>query len=220
MRKAIFFDVDGTLIAGQTQRELSRVMFDAGIIHFGHLARIFLWHCGYKVGFFQNTIPLRKKFYRFFSKQKKTQMDSLILKTYQTRISPLIRESFRSIAQKFKDQKYITIAISGTLQQFCDLIKKEFALDYAFGTKLCTGTDSYSASWEGEVMEGVEKAKFIEKLANNMNLDLKNSIFYGDSYSDIPAMKLFGKSVAVMPDRRLARFAKKTGWEILDARNF
>jgi len=193
-------------------------MSDAGIIHFGHMAQIFLWYVGYKFCFMKETVALRKKFYRFFLLKNKKEIDGLILKAYEARVRPHIRKHFCPLIEKYKSQGYLIVAVSGTLQLFCDLIKKEFDMNYAFGTKLCVEGGAYSDSWEGVIFEGIGKAEFIKKFAYENGVNLAESVCYADSCSDIPSLELCGTAIAVTPDRLLTHTARQRGWEILSAR--
>ncbi|HOX11025.1 MAG TPA: HAD family phosphatase [Candidatus Moranbacteria bacterium] len=220
MIKAAFFDIDGTLISCQSQQELSKFMFKKRALSFASMLKLFFWFTGYKLGIFRKTVSIRKKMYRILSLKNKNQIDLFIKETYEKNIYPQRNQIFKSIIQGLKKRKYIVVGISGTLQQFCDFIKVEFDMDYAFGTKLCEEKERYSGRWIGKILEGEDKAEFIQKFSKTNNVDLNNSIFYGDSSSDIPSMKLVGKAIAVAPDIKLERLAKKKGWDIIDAGSF
>lgn len=220
MTKAAFFDIDGTLISCQSQQELSKFMFKKRALSFIGMLKIFFWFAGYKLGIFRKTISIRKKMYRILSFKNKNQIDLFIKEAYQKNIYPQRNQIFKPIIQGLKERKYIIVGISGTLQQFCDFIKVEFDMDCAFGTNLCEEKGRYSGRWIGKILEGADKAEFIQKFSRTNNIDLKNSIFYGDSSSDIPSMKLVGKAVAVAPDIKLARLARKKGWDIINAGSF
>ena len=43
---------------------------------------------------------------------------------------------------------------------------------------------------------------------------LAASYFYSDSYNDLPMLERVGKAVAINPDARLRRHARKNGWSI------
>ncbi len=51
-----------------------------------------------------------------------------------------------------------------------------------------------------------------EALAQRLGLPLGESVFYTDSYSDLPMLEAAGESVVVAPDPRLAREARRRGW--------
>jgi phosphoserine phosphatase len=45
-------------------------------------------------------------------------------------------------------------------------------------------------------------------------LTLEEATFYSDSITDLPLLECVGQPVAVNPDMRLAREAKRRGWKI------
>jgi phosphoserine phosphatase len=47
------------------------------------------------------------------------------------------------------------------------------------------------------------------------DVDLRQSYFYTDSYSDAPMLRVVGKPRVVSPDPRLSREARQRGWPIL-----
>ena len=46
------------------------------------------------------------------------------------------------------------------------------------------------------------------------SIDLDSSLFYTDSYSDLPMLERVGHGVVVNPDPRLKRAAKQRGWPV------
>jgi HAD superfamily hydrolase (TIGR01490 family) len=51
--------------------------------------------------------------------------------------------------------------------------------------------------------------------ANEHDVDLRQSYFYTDSYSDAPMLRVVGKPRVVSPDPRLSREARQRGWPVL-----
>ena len=54
------------------------------------------------------------------------------------------------------------------------------------------------------------------RLAAEHGVDLADCHAYGDSISDLPLLELVGHPVAVNPDFRLAREARRRGWGVVD----
>lgn len=61
---------------------------------------------------------------------------------------------------------------------------------------------------------GAGKVHWAERFAAEHDVDLDASWFYTDSYSDLPMLERVGVRKIVNPDARLARHAKKHGWDI------
>lgn len=51
-------------------------------------------------------------------------------------------------------------------------------------------------------------------LASELGLSLDDAVFYTDSISDLPLLERVGEPVAVNPDSRLLRVARRRGWRI------
>src|SRR6185437_3127727 len=61
---------------------------------------------------------------------------------------------------------------------------------------------------------GKHKVTLAEQWAASHRIDLAKSYFYSDSYNDLPMLARVGTAIAVNPDTRLRRHAKKHGWAI------
>lgn len=73
-------------------------------------------------------------------------------------------------------------------------------LDGSFVTPLCYGSGKVqrARAWAGE-----------------RNVDLAQSYFYTDSFSDAPMLRVVGNPRVISPDPRLSREARQRGWPIL-----
>ena len=86
------------------------------------------------------------------------------------------------------------------------------------GQFVCTHLVSEDGRLTGEVMPpvcyGPGKVVWGERFAAEHGVDLSASYFYTDSISDLPLLERVGQPVAVNPDPRLRRLARKRGWPI------
>jgi HAD superfamily hydrolase (TIGR01490 family) len=65
---------------------------------------------------------------------------------------------------------------------------------------------------------GEEKKRRVVDYVERRGGVLGNCSFYSDSFHDLPLLEAVGRPVAVNPDHRLRRTAKKRNWEILRLR--
>ena len=61
---------------------------------------------------------------------------------------------------------------------------------------------------------GRHKVALAEKWAQRHGIDLGKSYFYSDSFNDLPLLERVGTAIAINPDARLARHARRRGWAI------
>lgn len=86
------------------------------------------------------------------------------------------------------------------------------------GQYVCTQLESQDGKLTGRVVppvcHGPGKAVWAERFAAQHGLDLSASHFYTDSITDLPLLERVGHPVAVNPDPRLRRLARKRGWPV------
>jgi phosphoserine phosphatase len=75
--------------------------------------------------------------------------------------------------------------------------------------KLTGGINRPLCYGEGKVLRS-------KKLAKTHHINLENSYFYTDSYSDLPMLQIVGHPFIINPDPRLKRTAREKKWPILD----
>ena len=68
----------------------------------------------------------------------------------------------------------------------------------------------------GPLCFGEGKLTHARQLSDALGERLEDAWFYTDSSSDLAVMDLVGHPVAVHPDPRLRRLAKKRGWPVAD----
>ena len=74
----------------------------------------------------------------------------------------------------------------------------------------------FTGRMTGPICFGAGKVMAAEAWAAREGVDLQATTFYTDSYTDLPMLERVGKPVAVNPDPRLARAARRRGWPVLD----
>jgi HAD superfamily hydrolase (TIGR01490 family) len=84
---------------------------------------------------------------------------------------------------------------------------------------LCTRLETQDGVLTGRLIEpacyGAGKLYWAGQFAAEQGIDLAASYFYTDSYSDLPVLRAVGHPVAVNPDARLLRHARRADWPIL-----
>ena len=90
----------------------------------------------------------------------------------------------------------------------------ELAIPHVLCTRLAVENGRFSGSLLPPTCYGVGKVHHAERFAEAHGIDLAQSSFYTDSYSDLPMLQRVGRPVAVNPDRRLSRYARRQGWPI------
>ncbi len=134
-------------------------------------------------------------------------------------LMPLLRTDIMDLMEKHKKEGHITILLSGSFDDFLQVVRRKLGMDLAVGTKLEVKDNVYSGRIIKPMGFGINKVKLLKDLigAAGVKLDLRKSFAYADSISDVPMLEITGNPIATYPETRLLNLAKKRGWQIMPA---
>ena len=128
----------------------------------------------------------------------------------------------RALIGQLHRRGYHLLAISNSPEPMVRRFAKVMAFDDAIGHRLeiskgvytgrsiVSGHPQPGASW-------MDKVALLHQYiaANNLHVDLRNSIMIGDTEGDVPLLSLVGRPIAFNPSLSLARIARRRGWRIV-----
>jgi len=113
-------------------------------------------------------------------------------------------------------QGHLPVICSGSSPFAVDLL----AAHLGIGETVCTEWLIEGGRLTGELRQplvyGRGKVHWMEGWAAAKGVELGSSYFYTDHISDQPLLERVAHPVAVNPDPKLARLARRRGWEVLD----
>ena len=210
------FDIDGTLIKGQSPAILTYNMFRRGVMPFGQALRAGLWGLKYKAGLTVETEGVRKRVFDTFSKMPSEEADEIIADVYNEKIVKRIRQTALEKIAWHKKRGDFVLLITATFEPMAQALAQEVGADAQSSTRMAIVDDSYTGEIIGRPAEGDEKIIRLVKYADEhfgpdgWVLDYS----YADHKTDIPILSIAQHPVAVNPKRGLTLAAKKNGWEI------
>jgi HAD superfamily hydrolase (TIGR01490 family) len=110
------------------------------------------------------------------------------------------------------------VLLSGTPQFLADALARELGVARAVGTLCATATGRFLADPPLRHPFGPDKVELVKALCAQLQVPAAGLFAYGDSFHDLPLLRLAGHPVAVRPDRALRAAAGAAGWEILGRR--
>ena len=123
-------------------------------------------------------------------------------------------------------QGHEIVLISGTLEPLARGAARAMGAELAargitvtiqvFATRLEEMEGTWTGRVLGEAMFGEVKARAVKRMAKEMQLDVARCYAYGDSLNDRWLMEAVGRPAAVNPSRDLASMARTRGWPVLD----
>jgi HAD superfamily hydrolase (TIGR01490 family) len=211
---AVFFDVDDTLINGQTQKLMVSYFYQKKKINFTFLLKIYFWFLLYKIGVVSSGTSLISKAYKLTEGIKVEEFKNFMLDLFEKRIKSRIYPQAIDRINFHKQKGHEIVLLSKSCKILIDIIKDYLDVPLSIATELEVKNGTLTGKINGPIVHGEEKLKIVEKLAPIKNWNLKESYAYGDHYSDLPLLKAVGHACVVNPDRRLKKEAERNNWSI------
>lgn len=217
----VLFDLDNTLLAGDSDYEWGRFLIDKGVVDGAHYeAKNRAFYEDYKAG--------RLDIYAFLAfalrplaTHARDQLDAWHAEYMETRIRPMITPAARDLVKRHLDTADLVAVITATNGFVTGPIAREFGIPNLIATE----PEEKDGRFTGEVAgtpcfrEGkiARLEQFLE--ARGTRLDcLDDSRFYSDSLNDLPLLEQVKHPVAVDPDPTLRAHAEARGWPVISLR--
>lgn len=214
MQGAVFFDLDGTLMEGQSQKVMALRLWREGQISILTLIPIFFWFLLYKLGLAPNVSWVMKKSYSLLKGVEISKLDKLLQAIVSEEIESQIFAEAIDAIKKYQREGYAVGIISTSIDPLIQVLVKKLNLSFGAGTRLEKKKEVFTGRIEGKVLYGPEKATMAQKFVREQDWDLEKSYALTDSYSDLPLLKIVGHPIAINPDQKLERKAKSSHWRI------
>ncbi|UCE88201.1 MAG: HAD family hydrolase [Pseudomonadota bacterium] len=213
------FDLDNTLLAGDSDYLWGRFLVDKGIVDgAAYEEKNRRFYEDYKAG--------NLDIYKFlaFSLRPLAENDPTVLNALHREfmgqcILPIVAPGATALLAKHRARGDFLLIITATNRFVTAPIAAMLEVD----DLLATDPEQVEGRYTGEV-SGVPcykegKVQRLEQWLRNTQHDLKDSWFYSDSHNDLPLLERVTHPVAVDPDEILADHATARGWETISLRD-
>lgn len=217
--KLAIFDLDNTLIGGDSDYEWGQFLVRKGIVDAEHYAaQNARFYEQYKDG----TLDIFA--YQRFAMAPLVGRSAAELAQWheafmRESIAPLDLPKARALIERHRLQGHRLLVITATNRFVTEPIVRWLGIEEIIATEPAMSADGGIL---GEVM-GVPsfqdgKVKRLESWLSAQASALEESWFYSDSHNDLPLLRLATHAVAVDPDERLRLAAEQAGWPVISLR--
>jgi len=212
-RTAAFFDLDRTVVACNTGRLLIADLRRRGEVPLLRAMRMLTWLLRYHFGLIdvhavanvaaaglqgQDAGPFLERFGRWA----------------ETTVLPLLLPIARRRVQEHRKKGHLVALLTTSPTFIARPVAMELGCDEVISTQLEVVDGRFTGRVVPPTCYGAGKVTLAEELAAREQIDLANSWFYTDSFSDLPMLERVGHRVVVNPDPRLRRAAQRRGWTV------
>ncbi|HYA49363.1 MAG TPA: haloacid dehalogenase-like hydrolase, partial [Burkholderiales bacterium] len=117
--------------------------------------------------------------------------------------------------RRFKSDGCRIVLLSGSLQVLAGELKAKLAVDIVIGRDLEVSGGKLTGHRRGTYPYARQKVVALFERVKPEEVDWAGSWAMADRLSDLPVLELVGHPIAVHPTRRLRRYARGKGWEVI-----
>ena len=210
-----FFDLDRTILSINSATAWIRRERRMGHISVWQAFKAAIWILFYYLGLVQKDHALRDAVKALCEVPE----DGIANRTHDfwfEEVQKTIRPGARAAIDAHRKEGHAVVMLTSSSNYMSALVLKALPLD----DSLCNHLEVENGRFTGRLREpicfGEGKVIHAQQYANKCGIPLSDCWFYTDSYSDLPVLERVGTPIAVDPDPRLARIARKLGWQIAD----
>ena len=212
------FDLDNTLIAGDSDHAWGNFLVSKGVVD-KHLyaEQNQRFYEDYKRGdldinaFLAFTLlPLKNN--------SLTNLYAWRDEFMQTVVEPMILPKAIDLITHHRQQAHMLLIITATNTFITSPIAKRLDIENLIGTEPEFIDKCYTGNVHGIPSFQSGKITRLDNWLKEKKLTIKHSWFYSDSLNDLPLLKKVDTPVAVDPDETLAKYAEKNSWDIMSLR--
>ena len=213
------FDLDGTLVDGQSGSLVSLYLLRHGIVSRPRAVRLAWWGTRYKLHLPQRQAEPREVIVRALNRSSSSEEIRRLMRDFHDEV---IIDRYRPEAKpeidKRKEEGNVTLLATATFFEVAERAAEYLGMDGFVATEMERDeTGAYTGQVEGSVTEGEEKLNAVRRWADS-NFGSGNwyiAYAYGDHISDSSLLAIARNAYAVCPSQLMKYAARRHKWPIL-----
>jgi HAD superfamily hydrolase (TIGR01490 family) len=210
--RAALFDMDNTLLHIETGMSWVRFLYGRGELSRQMVAKAVYWSSLYKLAL----LDMETVFTRLVEDLRGDSEADMIAKCaiwYREHVAPEIAPAARVAVEHHRQAGHIVVLATGSTQYAARPVAGGLGIDHVLSSELEVAAGTFTGRPRA-LCFGHHKVALAEAWAARHGIDLADSYFYSDSYNDRPLLERVGTAIAVNPDARLRRLARRRGWPV------
>lgn len=218
MQLAIF-DLDNTLLAGDSDHAWGQFLVDIGAVDSeGYARQNQIFYEAYQ----QGTLDI-DAFLRFslapLAKYPLDQLHAWRAKFVAERIAPMVTDKAKNLVDHHRARGDELLIITATNAFVTQPIAELFGIEHLLATQPNIADGRYTGGYDGIPTFQAGKQTALAEWLNTRQLQPSKTWFYSDSRNDLPLLNAIDRPVAVDPDPVLREHALNAGWPIISLRD-
>lgn len=213
-----FYDLDKTLLSINSAKLWGEVLWRNGKISSWQALAAGFWLTRYHLGWaHRGWLKHFQNVFIAFKGVSEQSFKQFLTKQFHSKIVHTIQPGALRTLEANKKIGALNVMITSSPNILAELIGKHLKMDAVIATVLEVDSRGvFTGRAQGKICYGKAKLELATHFAKNNNAQLKDALFYTDSVTDLSLLEAVGCPVAVNPDMRLRKFARKSNWQVVD----
>jgi HAD superfamily hydrolase (TIGR01490 family) len=218
-RKLALFDLDNTLLDGDSDHQWAQFLIEEGVLHAGdYHAKNEWFYERYKDG----TLDIHE-FLDFqlapIARRPRAELDAWHAQFMQRKIRPIILPRAGELIARHAGD--LTAIVTATNRFITAPIAAELGVGHLLATDIEEADGTFTGKPRGTPTFREGKIRRVDEwlAGRGERLSDYESWFYSDSLNDLPLLERVDHPVAVDPDATLRQTAQERGWEVISLRD-
>jgi HAD superfamily hydrolase (TIGR01490 family) len=212
-RTAALFDMDRTLVRSHSGSLFVRHQRRKGQATYRDSLRVAYWLMQYTFGVIDAERAAAKAMEGFRGRSERWLTDECH-ELFEHFMRSDIAEAGRHAVREHQGRGDFVAIVTGATPYAARPLAVELGIEHVIATELEVQDGLFTGRVQQPMSYGAGKVVLSERLAGQHAFSLDQATFYSDSITDLPLLERVGTPVAINPDARLRRIAKKRGWRI------
>jgi HAD superfamily hydrolase (TIGR01490 family) len=213
-RVAAFFDLDHTVVQGNTGTLYLRDLYADGLITIGQLIQVSWVLLRYKFAMV-DMASLLARAASMLQGTHESELQQRCQRLFDSKIQSKISQAAVEAVRAHQRLGHVVVLLTAQSSYIAEPVCEMLQIPHVLCTRLESKDGLLTGKLDGPACYGEGKCFWAKRFANEHGIDISRSYFYTDSYSDLPMLELVGEKRPVNPDPRLSLEATRRGWTVL-----
>lgn len=213
-----FFDLDQTIANSISGKSLARAAFRKGLFTHMDLINAAFLSLAFRLKL-RDPLKIIESMVSWVKGIPETSMIELCSEVSDEVIIPSVYKEAIAEIEYHKSQNAKVIILSSALTHVCKIMASYLGIDDIICSELEVKNGYLTGRPQGHFCFGREKAIRLIAYCDKYLYSPTDAWYYGDSISDLYALKAVGNPVCINPDKKLRKEAVKRAWKTFNWRN-
>ena len=215
-KSAAFFDMDGTLLHGESQFSFLLYCLRRGVAPPFRSLLVAAKYAGYLLGLSQDAKQLRTSGFALFAGVSVERLETVGAEFFDSKLTHRIRRQSVALVAAHQKCGHATVLVTSACELVARPLAARLGFDSIIATRLLTRGGFYTGERELPEPYGTDKRQIVERFCAQHFISPSDSFAYTDHHTDLSLLEFVGHPIAVNPTHTLQSIAETKKWPIVD----